>query len=147
MPKQPVRTATDKPEVLATDRVEFKLVQKTRGRPPKLQAPPIPAFKMSEEEAQLFDYFIRAFMEDYPGMMNTDLLDLPIIAAEYIKYLRLVAKELESGELVTMSRQHPGSMYARFKSQILGATRQQRTKNEKPKEDDSESFWNKWAVS
>lgn len=143
MPRNPA----DKPEVLATERVEFKLVQKTAGRPRKLQAPPIPYFKMSEDEAVMFDYFIRAFQEDYPGMKNTDLLDLPLIAAEYIKYLRLVAKELESGELVTMSRQHPGSMYARFKSQILGATRQQRMKMEKPEEDDSMDFWKNLSVS
>ena len=143
----PRRTPTDKPEVLATERVSFKLVQNKPGRPKKLQPPPIPAFKMSAEEAEQYDYFIQAVMEDYPGMKNSDLLMLPLVAAEYIKYLRLVGRELESGELVTMSRQHPGSMLARFMSQILATTRQQRVKSEKPQEDEDDSFWKKWSAA
>lgn len=143
----PRRTPSDKPEVLATDVVEFKLITKRIGRPKKLQPPPIPVFKMSESEAEMYEYFIQAYQEDYPGMKNTDLLDLPLLAAEFIKYHRLVAIELEKGELVTMSRQHPGAMYARFRTQILGATRQQRIKTEKPEDDDKNDFWTKLAVS
>lgn len=147
MTKQPVRAPTDKPETLATDIVEFKPVVKTMGRPKKLQAPAIPDFKLKDGEAEIYAYFIQAMQEDYPNMRNSDLLMLPLVAAEYIKYLRLVGKELSSGELVTMSRQHPGSMLARFMSQVLATTRQQRVKNEKPQdEDEKDSFWNKWSV-
>jgi hypothetical protein len=94
---------------------------------------------MSADERYLYNYAIDAWKQDYPKLTASDQLLLPICAAEYVKYMRMLQKELASGELVSMARQHPGTMFARFMSQLLGTTRAARLKG-KPEETDSDGF-------
>jgi hypothetical protein len=78
------------------------------GRPAKLEMPELPVMPMTAVEQNLFDFFMEAYKQEYPDLIATDLLLLHLAALEYVKYLRIIAEELESGHVLTMSRQHPG---------------------------------------
>lgn len=84
--------------------------QKTTGRPRKLKYPPLPAEileSMSELEQEHFNYFIEAIKADNQ-LRPSDYIGLYAAGLEYVAYLRLQASQIASGQLVTMSRQHPG---------------------------------------
>jgi hypothetical protein len=98
---------------------------RSAGRPPKLEMPELPALRMSEIEQGLFDYFIAAYTQEYPDLIPSDHLILFLAAIEFIKYIRMAAEELESGKLVTMSRQHPGTQLRGLMDQ-LSVTRKAR---------------------
>jgi hypothetical protein len=143
MPKQPERSATDNPKTLNV--TPLRPLPKTGpGRPPKLAEPPMPEFDWQNDyERDLYHYFIAAIKEDYPGLKKSDLLLLPLAAAEYVKCLRLLGKEVASGELVMMSRQHPSTFFARYLDTLLGTTRKQRVKQ--PEKSEDEFDWSKLA--
>lgn len=105
------------------------------GRPAKLTMPPLPQMPMTAVEQGLFDYFMSAYQEQYPDLTSTDLLLLHLAALEYIKYLRVVAEELETGKVISMARQHPGVNMRALLDQ-LSVTRKARTARAKPEEDD-----------
>ena len=106
---------------------------KTTGRPKKLVLPP--EFQqlldaMSDIEREHYEFFIAAHVKQYPDFNDIDRLWLRLMAIEYIKTLRMMVEELESGQLVTMSRQHPG-VQMRAYADMLSVTRKQRGKAEK----------------
>jgi len=109
---------------------------KSVGRPPKLQPPDMPEMPMEEAEQKLFDYFIDAYNEQYPDLTPTDHLTLFLAGIEFIKYIRVAREELETGKVITMSRQHPGVNLRGLLDQ-LSVTRKARTAGKKP--DDPEA--------
>lgn len=89
---------------------------------------------MTDTEQALFDYFMFAYKDQYPDMVPTDYLLLHLAGLEYIKYLRVVAEELETGKVISMARQHPGVNMRALLDQ-LSVTRKARTARGKTEED------------
>lgn len=106
------------------------------GRPAKLVMPDLPLMPMTSVEQSLFDYFMAAYQEQYPDLIPTDLLILHLAGLEYIKYLRVISEELETGKVLSMARQHPGVNMRALLDQ-LSVTRKARTSKVKPDEDES----------
>lgn len=127
---KPVIKPTDEPRTLKV--LPLNGTPKRNGRPPNAKRPQPPAFDwQSDYERELYEWFIACIEADYPNMKESDKLLLPLAAAEYVKWMRLVGNEVKSGELVTQARQHPGQMFSRLLDSILGTTRKQRiAKNE-----------------
>lgn len=69
--------------------------------------PPMPLLKLNELEQQWYDWIIQSYLTEFPDLTDTDKMQLPLLAIEYIKYLRVAARELESGEVLSMARMHP----------------------------------------
>lgn len=134
MPNTQQRQPTDKAAAsLQTTALQGKPAR-GRGRPPKVVAPTPPQFTWaSDYESAMYEHCIAAYREDNPDMTPSEQLLLPLLAAEYIKLLRLYQMELASGELVTMARQHPGTMFAKYLD-LLAATRKQRVKGGTPED-------------
>jgi hypothetical protein len=79
---------------------------------------------MTPLEIQHFEHFIRAFREDYPDLTQAQLISLTQAAIEYVNLLRVQAQQLETGQVISMARQHPG-VQLRAWLDSLGATRKQ----------------------
>lgn len=62
---------------------------------------------MSDLERQHFDFFVEAFMHELPDPSPIEIICVRMGALDYINSLRLQVEQLRSGQLVTMSRQHP----------------------------------------
>jgi predicted TPR repeat methyltransferase len=92
--------------------------------------PPLPEMEMSAIERDLFEYFLDAYHQEYPDLIATDHILLHLAALEYIKLLRMIAQELKSGQLVTMSRQSPAVNMRGLLDQ-LSVTRRARVANKK----------------
>lgn len=88
---------------------------------------------MSDAERRVFDDFITEYMREYPDLTQTDYRLLHLAAIEYIKYIRIAAQELESGQVISMARQHPGTAMRALLDQ-LSTTRKQRTRGAKQNE-------------
>lgn len=116
--------------------------EKKNGRPRKLVPPAPPNFSMTDYEQQVYDYVINSYLVEYPDLTPTDHLYLPLIAAEYIKYLRVVQKEFTDGEVLSQARQHP---YTQLKGLLdaLSITRKQRAKQ--PAEDPNKNLLEEWG--
>lgn len=108
----PKKPAASKPEILQVHPMSAPEEEPARrGRKPKLTPPPLPQELfdgMSDIEKQHFTFFLAAIMEEYPDLTKTDMIFLNMAGLDYINSLRLQVQQLQSGELVTMSRQHPG---------------------------------------
>lgn len=104
------------------------------GRPAKLEMPALPEMPMTDVERDLYEYFMESYKQQYPDMVPTDLLLLHLAAVEYVKYLRILAEELETGKVISMARQHPG-VNMRSLLDMLSVTRKARTIRQKPEED------------
>jgi hypothetical protein len=104
------------------------------GRPAKLVMPPMPLMPMSSVEQDIFNYFIDAYNEQFPDLTPVDQLTLFLAGIEFVKYLRVAREELETGKVITMSRQHPGVNMRALLDQ-LSVTRKARTAHTKPDED------------
>lgn len=101
---------------------------KRSGRPKKLRMPPMPQEimdAMSELEQEHFTFFIESIKEEYPDLTMSDMIYLQQAGLEYINTLRLQVEQLRSGQLVTMSRQHP-SVQFRAWIDLLSVSRKQR---------------------
>lgn len=104
------------------------------GRPPKLEMPDLPDMPMTPSEKAMFDFWIAAFREQYPDLVPTDHLLLYLAGLEFIKYLRVIAEELETGKVISMARQHPGVNMRALLDQ-LSVTRKARTTGQKQDDD------------
>lgn len=146
MPTKATREPTDTSKTLKTAGL-IPAQKRGPGRPqlPQNATPPQFTF-LSEYERDLYDLYTRALEADYPGMKPSDRMLLPLVAGEFIKCMRLLGNELSSGELVTMSRQHPGTQFRSLLDQILGATRKSRVKNGDDKKDDIIDALPDWMV-
>lgn len=109
--------------------------EKKVGRPPKLQMPDLPSMPMEPHEQEMFDYWMAAFKEEHPDLTPTDHLLLHLAGLEYIKYLRVIAEELETGKVISMARQHPGVNMRALLDQ-LSVTRKARTSGSSGKDED-----------
>jgi hypothetical protein len=96
--------------------------------------PALPEMPMTDVERDLYEYFMESYKQQYPDMVPTDLLLLHLAAVEYVKYLRILAEELETGKVISMARQHPG-VNMRSLLDMLSVTRKARTIRQKPEED------------
>lgn len=97
-----------KPELLLVAPLEASPEQpRSAGRPRKKPMPPMPLFKLNDLEQQWYEWIIQSYLTEFPDLSDTDKMQLPLLAIEYIKYLRVAAKELETGEVISMARQHP----------------------------------------
>ena len=133
----PRRRPDGKPEMLEVAPLTLVDITTRPGRPRKLVPPPPPNFSCNDAEEQHYTYFIQAFNKEYPDMTATDQITLQLLAAEYIKYLRMLANEIESGQLVSMARQSPGTQYCRLLD-MLSVTRKARVSGRSTKPDDNE---------
>jgi hypothetical protein len=98
------------------------------GRPRKLKFPPIPQEildGMTELEQAHYRYFVESHQQQYPDLTPTDQIGLHMAALDYVSLLRMNATQMASGQLVTMSRQHPG-VQLRAWMDSLSVTRKQR---------------------
>jgi hypothetical protein len=80
------------------------------GRKRKLKFPGLPQEiydGMSEIERAHFDFFIEAVTRDNT-LEASDYIGLYMAGLEYIQLLRMHARQLASGELISQARQHPG---------------------------------------
>ena len=111
-------------------------VVKGPGRPRKLPIPTMPDMPMKPEERALFVYFIDSYREQYPDMVPTDHLILFLAGLEYIKYLRVIQEELDTGKVISMARQHPGVNMRALLDQ-LSVTRKARNVGAKSPEDEA----------
>lgn len=137
MPKLPEREPTDVSKTLSTKALQPS-PKRGPGRPQLPSKATQPDFVfLNDYEHVLYESYMRALEVDYPGMKASDRLLLPLVAGEYIKCMRLLGNELESGELVTMSRQHPGTQFRGLLDTILGTTRKARVRNGDDKKDDA----------
>lgn len=113
--KSPRKPRSMRPETL-------KVVPLTRppapdakpGRPKKREMPPLPKEiweGMSELEREHFTYFVESVRAEYKDLTGTDLIFLNMAGLDYINTMRLQVAQLGTGELVTMSRQHPGVQF------------------------------------
>lgn len=105
----------------------------------KPKMPPLPQGLldgMTTLEVEHFWYFIESYQSDYPQMKPTDIICLYQAALEYINTLRVQAKQLASGEVISMARQHPG-VQMRAWLDMMDVTRKARTRGKKA-DDDSE---------
>lgn len=111
---------------------------KRRGRPAtRVEMPPLPMMEMGANEKALQVYFIEAYRLDYPDMSQTDLILLHLASLEYIKYLRVVAEELETGKVISQARQHPGVNMRALLDQ-MAVTRKARTAGVKASSDNKD---------
>lgn len=140
MPRNPA----DKPELLIVPPVTRK---PKLGRPRKRpEAPPLPTLELTTDESILFDDFQATVLEEYPDLTRLDKYILYLAAIEYIKYVRMGQDELKTGQLITMSRQHPGTQFARL-IDMLSVSRKarQKVKPEQEEDDFTQNFWNQKA--
>ena len=134
--------AEQKPQLYVVNQLdEAAPARRTTGRKPK---PKMPAFPqalldgMSPLEQEHFYFFIESYQQDYPGMKPTDLICLYQAALEYINTLRVQAKQLQSGEVISMARQHPG-VQMRAWLDMMDVTRKARTKGKTSDADSEEA--------
>ena len=106
------------------------------GRPPKLEPPDMPEMPMTEGERALFDFWIAAFKQQYPDLVPTDHLLLFLAGLEFIKYLRIIAMELEEHTVISMARQHPGVNMRALLDQ-LSVTRKARNQGKTSDDDEA----------
>jgi hypothetical protein len=128
-----------KPQLYAVPKLdEAAIPRPKRTRKPKM--PPIPQAildAMTELEQQHFYFVIDGYQQDYPDMKATDLICLYQAAIEYINLQRVQAKQLKSGEVISMARQHPG-VQMRAWLDMMDVTRKARSKGGKAGEDPEE---------
>lgn len=126
------KTNRANPSVDAEPILELELPRtvSTGGRPKRLR--PMPVMEgLSETEKILFDDFIAEYLQEYPDITPTDYRMLYLVAIEYIKYLRIVSKELKTGKVLSMARQHPGTNMRALQDQ-LSITRKARNHGKPP---------------
>jgi aryl carrier-like protein len=113
-----------------------QLAEKRNGRPRKRKMPPLPQEildGMSELEQEHYTYFIESYQAQYPDLTDADQIALVQAGLEYINTLRVQAKQLKTGEVISMARQHPG-VQLRAWLDLLSVTRKQRKPNDKQEE-------------
>jgi hypothetical protein len=136
MNTKPTIKPTDMPRTLKLLPLQAK-PKRGPGRPKAVHPPTPPQFEWQNDyERDLYEWLVDRYPVDYPGLKDTDLVFLYIAAAETVKYMRLLGTEIQSGELVTMARQHPGQMLARILDSLLGTTRNKRLARGDDKTDD-----------
>ena len=109
MARLPNPTSKDVVKVLPLQR-ESQLEARP-GRPRKLKMPPMPQEVldgMTTLERDHYDFFIHAITQDYSINKPSDFIALHMAALEYVNLLRVQAKQLTDGEVITAARQHPG---------------------------------------
>lgn len=108
-PKASVKPSRDVVKVVRLERAQDATPR--RGRPRKLEMPPLPQELLdgfTALERQHFEFFIEAMKADYRIEKPSDMLALHMAACEYINLLRVNATSAASGEVITAARQHPG---------------------------------------
>jgi hypothetical protein len=99
---------------------------KKAGRKPKPKLPAVPSLQMSDLEQQWFEFFIQSHRNEYPDMTDTDQIHLILAAISFINSLRVHQQELQSGQVISMARQHPANQM-RAELDLLSFTRKART--------------------
>ena len=87
-----------------------------RGRPAKLEMPPIPQAVldgMDETERAHFEHFVASYSQAYKdthGGKLTPTAEINIVQAglDYVHLWRLQAKQMTEHDIVSQARQHPG---------------------------------------
>lgn len=114
-----------------------------RGRKPKLEMPAMPqeVFDgMSALERRHYDFFVESIKLDYGITKPSDMVALHMAALEYINLLRVSAKQLADGEVITAMRQHPG-VQLRAWLDTLSTTRKARKEQPTNQEDEELARW------
>lgn len=137
----PKPTEINKPQLYIVPKLDVPAPARVSpGRKRKPKMPPLPQGLldgMAELEREHFWYFIESYQSDYPQMKPTDIICLYQAALEYINTLRVQAKQLASGEVISMARQHPG-VQMRAWLDMMDVTRKARTRSGKSQDDSDE---------
>ena len=142
-------TEINKPQLYVVPKLSIPAPERPKDhhkRKPKM--PPLPQGLldgMSELEREHFWYFIESYQLDYPQMKQTDIICLYQAALEYINTLRVQAKQLASGEVISMARQHPG-VQMRAWLDMMDVTRKARTRSGKAQDETEEAKQAKAAL-
>lgn len=118
-----------------------QLEEKPKGRPKKLTMPAMPQEVLdglTPLEQEHYTFFVESIKQDYNITKPSDLVALHMAALEYVNLLRVQAKQLASGEVITAARQHPG-VQLRAWLDSMAATRSKR--KEAPAQDDEQAQW------
>ncbi len=108
------------------------------GRPKKLPRPNLPDFEMSDLEREWFDYHYNSYLSEFPDLSETDRMWLLAASLEYVKYLRMVTKEMSDRELVSMARQHPLTQYRSLMMELSVTRKARLSKSQLPEEKESD---------
>lgn len=136
MSPHPERKPADKPitlNVTPLSHASEDALGRKPGRPKKTGMPPMPALTVTPLEKEMYDYFISAYLQEYPDLTPSDKIVLQLAGVVYIEIWRTSVQELESGQVITMARQ---DLYARMRGLLdsMAVTRKQRQKTQ-PVED------------
>jgi len=99
----------------------------------------MPVLPLNNEERILFDGFMNDFLEAYPDLNSSDYRLLWLAGVKYLQFLRLLKVELESGHLLSISRQHPAIEMRSLLDQ-LSVTRRARSRTQKEEDPDAEEL-------
>jgi len=89
----------------------------------------MPILDLTPEERILFDGFMNDFLDAYTDLTTSDYRLLWLAGVKYLQFLRLLKLEIETGSLLSMSRQHPAIEMRSLLDQ-LSVTRRARTKEQ-----------------
>lgn len=135
-PETSIRSrGTANPAVDAEPITQLEIVPRTvatGGRPRKLKRMPMLSGLTPAEEI-LFNDFIEEILQEYPDISPSDYRDVWLAAGEYIKYIRVIDKELKTGKVLSMARQHPGTQMRALRDQ-LDINRKARIRGKQPQE-------------
>ena len=132
----------DRPEILRVRPLNTpsKEEEVKRGRKQKRKVPSLPQEildGMTELEQEWFHFFVDGLKDENPDLTDTDQILVLFAGIEMINMLRLDQKQLSSGELISMARQHPGVQF-RSLIDLLSVSRKAR-KNGKSQATQDES--------
>src|SRR6266704_2972289 len=91
--------------------------------------PPMPLLDLNPEERILFDGYMADWLDAYPDLTSSDYRLLWLSGIKYLQFLRLLKKEVETGNLLSMARTHPAVEMRALLDQV-SVTRRARTKEQ-----------------
>jgi len=118
-------------DMLQVRPVVTSVTKPSTGRPRKAVLPDVPQFDgMSDNERAWFDWFRQSMNETHADLTDIDRMLVMFAGLELINYMRVMQSQLETGQVISMARQHPGVQF-RALLDLLSVTRKQRGKESK----------------
>lgn len=109
-----------------------------RGRKKALEMPPLPQAildGMTELERQHHQFFVDSIAQDYQIKKPSDFLALHMAALDFIQLLRVQAYQMQTGEVLSASKLHPGPQ---VRSWLDSMSTTRRARKEQPSAEDEE---------
>jgi hypothetical protein len=109
-----------------------------RGRKKALEMPPLPQAildGMTELERAHHQFFVDSIAQDYQIKKPSDFLALHMAALDFIQLLRVQAYQMQTGEVLSASKLHPGPQ---VRSWLDSMSTTRRARKEQPSEEDED---------